>query len=1059
MSIFQQIKSSLEIASEIERITSGNLHGNGKRRSMKECPLCQHKNCFSVDIDKQNFTCYSTSCGEHGDIIDFVKAYENLGSKWEAVKRLAAHLGIDIAKKNGALKEDKSEATKETIFNVAAEFYHQSLLKNEKAISELARKRKYGVNEIKMFKLGYSGDDWNTLRHHLKDKGFSQADMLNSGLVVDRGEAGKLKLGDYFPPQRFIYPAFIGRQVVDFEGKDAFRDARTDEEKKKWPKSKNLKIEHRLRSKLFYNQRAFSYETVILVEGKDDCIQTIRAQGMADGKYQFDEKNWRIPNVKMNVAAFDGKPSEEQKRYIREKCKGKTIYIFPDQDEKPKDHPASKEWKNPGLEYVKLVFFLTWGVADQCQVIALNRKREGKDPDDYFCKMHPSQGHKFRNLMNTSKDAFQYLMRYAVKTSPDNAKQIKLLDPYIQKLIGVKDQIWVELGLDALKTKFHSDDSSIYRIAADQVKRGRQVKDLSKFQDRLPIWEEDGLYKFRDPNRGNTDRLSNFKVLLEDRIFHEEIFKYKCTLLSSTGERAEEVIFDPKQRSNLNAFKEVLAAAGPFYFYGGPNQLSYLWEFVDRHQTSERTIYVQGVGWIKKQNMFLFGNGAVKNGKPYQQNEKELISIEGTNYKSSGVYVYGGELPELNFTDEYSPEFANEVAQNFIKMVEVKGTGDKDYKGLFFLGFLPAVLYSHHIVDFLKMFPFPFWYGTPGTGKSAAIELMMNCIGYSGTAEPFAELTSAGFCQAMEQVSSLIYWTTEFKREKFADLEETFKSAYHRNPPGKGGMQKKRLNYILNGCNFIDGNQLPVESDAMMERIVTFSLFRKPEPGSSREEAFNWLHKHKKRLSTITRQILIDQTPDTVVELKKRIGEYRHFLTSEYRFDLRTAKNYAIPAAALHLIRGIEIPEDFNKWLGEYITNNREYNIKGDPVINFFQRLGYLYIDKGLLKSAIAFENLVEFEGTYHEGDFLFINLQSAFLEIQEDMGKKRENVNFSRNYIFDALKNSDAYLGHNINKRIDKRQGKCMLLKTDCLHPVIQSELGLIQTTYFEKHYSSENE
>lgn len=1044
--IIEQVKSALEITSEIERLTGKPVKGNGNTRMMDECPFCHHQGCFRVYVKEQRFVCFSSACGESGDIIDFAKISGNLAGTWEAVQELAKQNNILIKNVNGELQKSQEDARGEEIFNAAAEFYHQILLADKDAMDELFRKRKYTENEVRMFKLGYTGNDWNGLLKNLTGK-YSPKDLVDAGLLADRGQG---KLRDYFPPERFIYPAFIGRQVVDFEGKDAYRDKRSEEERRKIPKSLNLKVEHRLRNKLFYNQQAFNHDTIIFVEGKDDCIQMLRAKGMYEKKYNFGEESWKIPNIKMNVVAFDGNISEAQKQFIRKHCFGKTVYICPDNDE-PKPGQDKESWQNPGLEYVKHIFFLTWGYAEQCQVMKVADFRAG-DPDEYFSQAHGKQGFAFKKLISKSVDAFSYLLSKAVKVHADNAKQIKELEPYIEKLIGIKNQTQVDIALDALKNKFDPQESSIFSIVASQIKRGRQTRDLSEIQEKLPIWEEKGIYKFKDP-RGNISRLSNFTLILEDRIFHEESFNYKCTLLNSEGERTEEVMFDKKSRSNLNAFKEMIAGAGPYYFYGGPNELSYMWEFIDRNQTSEKTIYVQGVGWIKKQNMFLFGNGAIRNNKPYQANEKGLINVEGTNYKSFGVYVYGGELPEINFQDDYTPEFAAEVARNFQMLVDTAPTDQVDYKGLLFLGFLPAVLYSHYIVDYLRMFPFPFWYGTPGTGKSASIELMMNLIGYSGTAEPFAELTSPGFCQAMEQVSSLIYWTTEYKAEKFKHLEETFKSAYHRNPPGKGGVNKKRLNYILNGCNFIDSNQLPIESDAMMERIVTFSLFRKPEPGSRRDLAYNWLHEHKKKLSVITRQLVIDQTPDTVEELKKRINEYRTYLTMECRFDLRTAKNYAIPAAALHLIRGIQIPKDFKTWLGQFIANNREYNVKGDPVVNFFQRIRYLYIDKGILKNSIGFEKNYKVDDENRTGNFLYINLQSAFLEIQEDMGRKREEVTYSRNYIYDALKNSDAYVEHNVNRRIFGQQNKCMVLDIDYLNPVINSDLLIIRDAYHEKY------
>ena len=155
-----------------------------KKRGKEFVGLSPFKNektpSFTVNDEKGFYHCFSTS--EHGNIFDFIMKTQNLRFG-EAVKALANLAGIKPYTFTKA-DEEREKKWKEysEIYNTYVKFYHDSLLKDEKAneARQYLKIRNLTKQEVSKFMIGYVESNPNYYEK-LKEK-FSEKNIEESGL-------------------------------------------------------------------------------------------------------------------------------------------------------------------------------------------------------------------------------------------------------------------------------------------------------------------------------------------------------------------------------------------------------------------------------------------------------------------------------------------------------------------------------------------------------------------------------------------------------------------------------------------------------------------------------------------------------------------------------------------------------------------------------------------------------------------------------------------------------------------------------------------------------------
>ncbi|GAA4026625.1 DNA primase [Streptomyces plumbiresistens] len=187
--------------------------GGGNLKGL--CPFHDEKSpSFQVSPSKGLFHCFG--CQEGGDTITFVMKVDHLSFS-EAVERLAAQAGITLRYEEGGYNPSHQRGERIRLVEahkVAAQWYVEQLATSPEA--ETGRKflaeRGFDQSAAEHFSVGYSPQGWDHLTRYLRGKGFTDKELLLSGLSQE-GRRGPI---DRFRG-RLMWPIRdIGGEVVGF---------------------------------------------------------------------------------------------------------------------------------------------------------------------------------------------------------------------------------------------------------------------------------------------------------------------------------------------------------------------------------------------------------------------------------------------------------------------------------------------------------------------------------------------------------------------------------------------------------------------------------------------------------------------------------------------------------------------------------------------------------------------------------------------------------------------------------------------------------------------------
>ena len=232
------------------------------------CPFHSEKTpSFVVYPETQSFYCFG--CGAGGDVITFVRKINNLDYV-EAVKMLAGRAGMPMPE-----EDDKAGRLRSRVLAINKEaarfFYEQLNAENDDARAARAYWRGRGLSDstIRRFGLGFSPNDFGALRRHLRTRGYTEEEMLASGLQK-RSEKGN------------VYDVFRGRvmtPIFDLRGNViAFGGRVLGDEKPKYINSPETLVYKKSKAMFALNiAKKSASRRYILCEGYMDVISLHQA--------------------------------------------------------------------------------------------------------------------------------------------------------------------------------------------------------------------------------------------------------------------------------------------------------------------------------------------------------------------------------------------------------------------------------------------------------------------------------------------------------------------------------------------------------------------------------------------------------------------------------------------------------------------------------------------------------------------------------------------------------------------------------------------------------------
>ena len=181
------------------------------------CPFHNEKSpSFSVSPGKQMYYCFG--CGAGGNVLTFVMEYENYTFQ-EALQSLADRAGVTLPKMEYSKEAREQAEFRARLLEVnklaANYFYYQMKQPQGKIAYEYFHdKRKLTDETMLRFGLGYSNKTSDDLYRFLKEKGYDDAFLSQTGLVTIEERGGRDKFWN-----RVMFPIMdVNNRVIGFGG-------------------------------------------------------------------------------------------------------------------------------------------------------------------------------------------------------------------------------------------------------------------------------------------------------------------------------------------------------------------------------------------------------------------------------------------------------------------------------------------------------------------------------------------------------------------------------------------------------------------------------------------------------------------------------------------------------------------------------------------------------------------------------------------------------------------------------------------------------------------------
>ena len=413
--LIEEIRSSNDIVDVISQYVILKRSG---RNFFGLCPFHKEKSpSFSVSPDKQIFHCFG--CGVGGNVIHFVSKIENLDFR-ETIELLANRANITLPTLDSSYQDNKRAILKSKVYEIneiAAKFYHENLYKStSKEAQNYIKKRKLDNRTLKSFLIGYSGL-FDELYRLLKQKGFTEEEILASSLV-NKTENGKFI--DRFR-RRLMIP------IQDTTGKFiAFGGRVLDDSKPKYINSPENIVYSKGRNLFGLNiAKKGDTKKIIIVEGYMDAISL----------YQRG-----ITNV---VASLGTALTEQQGRLLRKNSE--QVIIGYDAD------GAGQAATLRGMEILQNM---------GCDIRVL-QIYGAKDPDEFIIKYGPE---RFQKCVDNAIS----LVEFKVKILKQNLNienvndKIKFLNEIAKILSKVDNNMEKEIYIDKISKEYGISKEAIY---------------------------------------------------------------------------------------------------------------------------------------------------------------------------------------------------------------------------------------------------------------------------------------------------------------------------------------------------------------------------------------------------------------------------------------------------------------------------------------------------------------------------------------------------------------------------------------------------------------------
>ena len=522
----EDIINEIKYRNDIE--TAVSQYVNLKRRGKNLVGLCPFHSektpSFTVYPENGSFYCFG--CGVGGDVFTFTGLIENL-DYMESIKLLAERSGISLPQDG---YDDSMQRLKKRIYDInrdTARFFHSFLMSpGGKWALDYLTGRGLTVKTIKHFGLGAAPDSWDALIHHLKEKGYTESDMLAANVI---GKSNRGGIYDRFR-KRVMFPIInIRGNIVAFSGR-----AMPGEDKQggKYVNTADTPVYKKSENLFGINfAKSVCSERVILVEGNMDVISLHQA------------------GFENTVAPLGTAFTTEQANLLSRYTKEIVLMLDADAAGQKAVRRASGLLENTGLS-VRVVVI-----------------PDGKDPDEYIKK---NGKERFAALLEGAVSDMEYKLLTAAKDIDLNNEdgRLKYLAAAAEIIAATDDIMTRDIYIGRLSEKYGVSRTALTTRVNELRKRNSRQKQKKEITDIIrPKFTKDDINPERRKSvKGTAAEETLIAVLLKNPDFYK-IAADKLPpekMLTSLNRRIYETIISVLEHGgslDISAFAEKLLPA------------------------------------------------------------------------------------------------------------------------------------------------------------------------------------------------------------------------------------------------------------------------------------------------------------------------------------------------------------------------------------------------------------------------------------------------------------------------------------------------------------------
>ena len=522
----EDIINEIKYRNDIE--TAVSQYVNLKRRGKNLVGLCPFHSektpSFTVYPENGSFYCFG--CGVGGDVFSFTGLIENL-DYMESIKLLAERSGISLPQDG---YDDSMQRLKKKIYDInrdTARFFHSFLMSpGGKWALDYLTGRGLTVKTIKHFGLGAAPDSWDALIHHLKEKGYTESDMLAANVI------GKSNRGSFYDRfrKRVMFPIInIRGNIVAFSGRAMPGE---DKQGAKYVNTSDTPVYKKSENLFGINfAKSVCSERVILVEGNMDVISLHQA------------------GFENTVAPLGTAFTTEQANLLSRYTKEIVLMLDADAAGQKAVRRASGLLENTGLS-VRVVVI-----------------PDGKDPDEYIKK---NGKERFAALLEGAVSDMEYKLLTAAKDIDLNSEdgRLKYLAAAAEIIAATDDIMTRDIYIGRLSEKYGVSRTALTTRVNELRKRNSRQKQKKEISDIIrPKFTKDDINPERRKSvKGTAAEETLIAVLLKNPDFYK-IAADKLPpekMLTSLNRRIYETIISVLEHGgslDISAFAEKLLPA------------------------------------------------------------------------------------------------------------------------------------------------------------------------------------------------------------------------------------------------------------------------------------------------------------------------------------------------------------------------------------------------------------------------------------------------------------------------------------------------------------------